>query len=110
MQLTSILQTTAAIWANMTVKMSIDRMEWDCWVYYYPQLAGTLKYILKDIFICIIKEQFSDEGESTWRGYKGCQNTINDILGQIKWLHIVGTPMAKWASTERQQFLVVHHW
>jgi len=85
MQLTSILQPTAANWANVTVKMSIDRMERDFWVYYYPQLADTLKYILKDIFICIIKEQCSDEGENTWRRYKGCQNTINDILGQINW-------------------------
>jgi len=85
MQWTSILQTTAAHWANLTVKMSIDRMERDFWVYYYLQLVDTLKYILKDIFICIIKEQFIDEGESTWRRYKACQNTINDILGQIKW-------------------------
>ena len=81
-QLKSILQTTAAHWANLTVKMSIDRLERDFWVYHYLQLADTLKYILKDIFICIIKEQCFDEGESTWRQYKGCQNTINDILGQ----------------------------
>ena len=40
-------------------------MEWDCGVYYYLQLADTLKYILKDIFICIIKGQCIDEGEST---------------------------------------------
>jgi len=33
-------------------------------VYYYLQLADTLKYILKDTFICIIKEQCFDEGES----------------------------------------------
>jgi len=85
MQLTSILQTTAAYWANLMVKMSIDQMERDFWVYYYLQLVDTLKYILKDIFICIIKDQCIDEGESTWRWYKGCQNTSNDILGQIKW-------------------------
>jgi len=85
MQLTSILQLTAANWANLTVKLGIDRMKWDFRVYYYLQLADTIKYILKDIFICIIKEQCIDEGESTWRWYKGCQNTINDILGQIKW-------------------------
>jgi len=84
MQLTSISQTAAAYWANLTVEMSIDRMERDFWVYYFLQLADTLKYILKDIFICIIKEQCIDEGESTWRQYKGCQNTITDILGQIK--------------------------
>ena len=34
-------------------------------MYYYVQLADTLMYILKDIFICIIKEQSIDEGEST---------------------------------------------
>jgi len=85
MQLTSILQTTAGNWANLTVKLSIDQMERDFLVYYYLQLADTLKYILKNIFICIIKEQCSDERESTWRWYKGCQNTINDILGEIKW-------------------------
>jgi len=67
MQLTSIVQTTAAYWANLTVKMSIDRMERDFWVYYYLQLADTLKYILNDTVICIIKEQCIDEGESTWR-------------------------------------------
>jgi len=85
MQLTSILWTTAANGANLTVKMSIDRMKQDCWVYYYLQLADTLKYILKDIFICIIKEQCFDEGESIWRQYKGCQNTINDILRKNQW-------------------------
>jgi len=57
MQLTSILQTTAANWANLTVKMTIDQMKQDLWVYYYLQLADTLMYILKDIFISIIKEQ-----------------------------------------------------
>ena len=31
---------------------------------YYVQLAATVKYISKDIFICIIKEQCSDQGES----------------------------------------------
>jgi len=85
MQLTSILLMTAANRGNMTVKMSIDRMEQEFWVYYYLQLADTLKHILKDIFICNIKEQCIYEGESTWRWYKGCQNTINDTLGQIKW-------------------------
>ena len=94
-QLTSILQTTAAYWVNLTVKMSIDRMERAFWVYYYLQLVDTLKYILKDIFICIIKEQCSDEGETTWRWYKGSQHPTNDLLGQIKWEHIVDMPIAK---------------
>jgi len=109
MQLTSILQMTPAYWANLRVRTSIDRMEWDVWMYYYLQLADTLKYIFKDIFLCIIKEQCSDEWDSTWRQYKGCQNTINDLLGQIKWWHIVDTPTAKWVSMERQRFLVLHH-
>jgi len=33
--------------------------------YYYLQLVDTLKYILKDIFICTIKEQCSDKGKHT---------------------------------------------
>jgi len=40
--------------------------------YYYLQLADTLKHILQDIFICIIKEQCSDKGKSTWRRLNGC--------------------------------------
>jgi len=85
MQLSSILQMTAANWANLTVKMSIDRMKRDFWVYYYLQLADTLMYILKNIFISIIREQCFDEGDSICGPYKGCQNTINDILRQNKW-------------------------
>jgi len=85
MQLTSVLQTTAVNWANLTVKMSIDRMKQDFWVYYCLQLADTLNYILKNIFVCIIKEPCFDEGESIWRQHKGCQNPNNDILRQYKW-------------------------
>jgi len=29
--------------------------------YYFPDFADTVKYILKDIFICIITEQCSDQ-------------------------------------------------
>jgi len=36
--------------------------------YQYLQLADSLKYILKDIFIGIITEQCSDNGEHTWTG------------------------------------------
>jgi len=43
--------------------MSIDRKERDFWVYHYLQFVDTVKYILQDIFICIIKEQCSDQGE-----------------------------------------------
>jgi len=40
----------------------------DLQYYHYLQLADTLKYILKDIFICTIKEQCSDKWKRTWRG------------------------------------------
>jgi hypothetical protein len=33
-------------------------------VYCYVQFVGTVKYILKDIFICIIKGQCCDQDES----------------------------------------------
>jgi len=36
--------------------------------YHYIQLADTLKYILKDIFICTIEEWCSNEGKHTWWG------------------------------------------
>jgi len=34
---------------------------------YYLQFSDAEKYILKDIFICSIKEQCSDQGESKWK-------------------------------------------
>ena len=43
---------------------SIDRMGRHFGHYYYPELADTVKYILKDIFICIIREQCSDQEKS----------------------------------------------
>jgi len=64
MQLTFILQMRAAHSANKTVWMSIDKKERDFWVYYYLQLVDTGKYILKDMFICIIEEQYSNQGEN----------------------------------------------
>jgi len=67
MWLTFILQTTAGYWVNLQVRTSIDWKEQDFWVYYYLQLADTVKYILKDIFIGTIKEQCSDKGESKWK-------------------------------------------
>jgi len=68
MQQTFILKTTAAYWANLAVITRIDQMAWDFEDDYYPELANTLQYILKDIFICIIKEQCSDQEESKWNG------------------------------------------
>jgi len=47
--------------------MSIDGKEGEFGVYYYLQSVDTVKYILKHIFICIIKEQCSDQGESQWK-------------------------------------------
>jgi len=67
MQLSSSLKTRATDWVNLQVMTSIDPKEQDFWVYYYLQLADTVKYILKDIFICIIKELCSDQGESKWK-------------------------------------------
>jgi len=67
MQLTSIVKTRAAYSANLPVMMSIDRVARDFGDYYYQQLADTVKYILKDIFGCIIKEQCSDRGEPKWK-------------------------------------------
>jgi len=50
MQLTSILNTGAAYGVNLQVRMSIDRKTRDVGDYYF-------------IFLCIIKEQRSDEEE-----------------------------------------------
>jgi len=47
--------------------MSIDQKSWGVADKYYVQLANTVKYILKNIFMCIIKEQCSDQGESKWK-------------------------------------------
>jgi len=71
MQLTSILKTKAAYWANLHVMMSIDWKEPDFGVYYFLQLGDSVMYILKDIFICIIKEQCSDQWESEWKCLNG---------------------------------------
>jgi hypothetical protein len=43
---------------------SIDPMARDFEHYYYAELVDTVKYILNDIFICIIKEQCCDQEES----------------------------------------------
>jgi len=61
---------------------SIDQKTQDFGDYYY-------------IYLCIIKEQCSDQQESKWKRQKGSQNNVNDELCQIKWLHIVDTAMAK---------------
>jgi len=43
---------------------SIDQMARHFGDHYHPEFADTVKYILKDIFICIIQEQCSDQEES----------------------------------------------
>jgi len=64
MQLTFIVKTRAAYRANLAVMSSIDRMALHFGDHYYPEFADTVKYILKDIFLSIIKEQCSDQEES----------------------------------------------
>jgi len=66
-QLTSILKSTAADWVKLQVEMNMDHQESDFRVKYHLQLPDTLQYVLKDLFICIIKEQCSDKEDSTWR-------------------------------------------
>jgi len=68
----------------MAVMASIDRMAWDFGNHYHPESADTSKYILKDVLICIIKEQCSDQKGSKRKCYKGCQIDVNNGLCQIK--------------------------
>jgi len=56
MQLTSSLQMTAAYWANLTVNTRIYEMELDIWVYWYPQLAVTLKFISRNKVYVLLKK------------------------------------------------------
>jgi len=97
MQLKFILKTRAADWVILQLMTSIDRKTRDFEDFYYK-------------YLCIIKEQRSYHEECKWKRKKGCHNNVNDKLCQIQWLHIVDTGMAKWASTERQRFLVMRSW
>jgi hypothetical protein len=90
MQLTFILKTKAADWAILQLMTSIDRKTRDFADFSY-------------IYLCIIKEQHIDQEESKWKHQNGSYHNVHDGLRQIKWLQIVDTAMAKWASTERQQ-------
>jgi len=65
MQQTFILKTRAACGANLAVMTSINQMARQFGDCYYPEFADTVMNILKDIFIRIIKEQYSDQEEST---------------------------------------------
>jgi hypothetical protein len=44
--------------------ISINRMAQHFGDYHYPEFAVPVKHILKDIFVCIIKQQYNDQDES----------------------------------------------
>jgi len=46
---------------------NIDQMARHFGDHYYLESVDTVRNILKDIFICIIKEQCSDPEESRWK-------------------------------------------
>jgi hypothetical protein len=52
--------------------------------HYYLEFADTLKHIINDIFLCIFKEQCSDQEEYKCKLWKGCQIKVHDGLHQIK--------------------------
>jgi len=70
MRLTFILKTKAADWAILQPMTIIDRKTRDFGDYYY-------------IYLCIIKEQRSDQEESKWKHQKDSQNNVYDGLCQI---------------------------
>ena len=106
--LTVLLKSRAVYWVNLAVITSIDQMAWNYGQYYYAQFTDTVKHILKDIFICIIKEQCceQEESKSTWS--KGSQMNPKHWLNYTKWFQNAGTPGAKWASTECWWYLVIY--
>ena len=61
MQLIFILKTRAAYWANLAVMASIEWMARHFGDYYYSEFADIVKYIINDLFICIITEKCSDQ-------------------------------------------------
>jgi len=67
MKLIIVLKTTAAYCAALAVMNSIKLMVQHFGDYYYPELAEIVEYIFKDKFVCIIKEQCSDQEESKWK-------------------------------------------
>jgi len=102
-----ILETSAAFWVNSQCRQASTERTGISECYHYLQLVDTIQHILKDIFICTIKEQCSDTGKRTWRGENDCQNTVIDVLCQSEWLHNVDTAVAKWVSTEWQRLFVL---
>jgi hypothetical protein len=67
MGLTWILKTKAADWAIQQLMTSIDRK---------TLVFGDYNFI----YMCIIKEQGSDQEETKWKRQKGSQNNVNDGL------------------------------
>jgi len=90
-----MLQRRPGYGANLQVKPIIDLNKLYVWVYYYLQFMETSKYVWKDKFMGMIKERFGHKGESIWRRWKGCQNSIHDILCEIKWLRIADMAMVE---------------
>jgi len=66
-------------------------------------------YIFQGIIICVIKEQCSNQGEPTWIAQNGCHKTMIDILCQSELCHIADTPVANFASMERERYFAYHH-
>jgi hypothetical protein len=71
MWLTFIWKTKAADLPILQLMTSIDRKSRDFGDYYY-------------IYLCIIKEQCSNQEESKWKRQKDSQNNVNDALCQNK--------------------------
>ena len=64
MQQTYIFQTRSVYWVNLQLMISIDWQAQDFEVYYYLQLADTVKNIVNNILLCIIQEQCSNQDKS----------------------------------------------
>jgi len=79
MQLTSILKTKAAYWANLQVMMSMDWKKPDFGVYYYLQLADTVNIFWRMYLYVLLKtnveikekenENAAKAAKTMWRIY-----------------------------------------
>jgi len=94
MQLTFRLWTTADYWSIRTVKMRNECMEWDFWVYYYLQLADSLKSILQNILYVSFKnnglmnEKVHEDGKMAAKiPITLCWATIHDNILWIRRWH-----------------------
>jgi len=75
MQLTFRLNIRAAYRAKLAVLARMDRMERHFGECCYPKFSDTGKYILKDVFICIITKQCSDEEKVNVKIRKAAEST-----------------------------------